>query len=119
MDFIEIKGFRVIFSLLLSGNKRSKNAFPDRRLPAREAGIGQMGLPALKNFSPLVLGDWMKGMAEILRRLFAAVNRTPFCPARADPARDHKISCENSEFMMARFIGNALHFEYSSILERQ
>jgi hypothetical protein len=44
-----------IFFLLLSGNKRSKNAFPGRRLPAREAGIGQMGLPALKNFSPLVL----------------------------------------------------------------
>jgi hypothetical protein len=44
-----------IFFLLLSGNKRSKNAFPDRRLPAREASIGQMGFPALKNFSPLVL----------------------------------------------------------------
>jgi hypothetical protein len=55
MDFIEIKGFRVIFSLLLSGNKRSKNAFPGRRPPVREAVIGQMGLPALKNFSPLVL----------------------------------------------------------------
>jgi hypothetical protein len=85
--FIVIKSFRVIFSLLLSGNKRSKNAFPDRRLSAREAGIVQMGLPALKNFSPLVLVDWMKGMAEILRRLCAAVSRTPFCPARAGPAR--------------------------------
>jgi hypothetical protein len=26
-------------------------------------------------------------MAEILRRLCAAIRRTPFCPARAGPAR--------------------------------